>query len=98
MNDLYTSSFNKIYERPPNFCEECGEMLDFNLIKNNCIICQKCGGRVMIDNILAHEVITTDYYSNSKEWISKLKNVQDKMLIRQELQRTTVFYFILYFR
>lgn len=89
------NDFNDVFCRPPNFCFDCGEILDFELIKNNCIICQKCGGEVSIENIISHEEETRDYYTNSKEWVNKLTNVEDKMRTKRELERKTVnFYFI----
>lgn len=39
-NDM--QNFNDLYFRPPNFCECCGEMLDFHVIVKDKIKCQKC--------------------------------------------------------
>ncbi len=45
-------NFNQLYSRPPNFCECCGEMLDFNVIVNDRIKCQKCEDEMPIVNFL----------------------------------------------
>ena len=28
------TNFNEIFNRPPTFCEDCGELLDFEIITN----------------------------------------------------------------
>jgi DNA-directed RNA polymerase subunit RPC12/RpoP len=40
-------NFNELYERPPNFCDDCGDLLDFEIIKNNYIKCQRCDGKIL---------------------------------------------------
>ena len=42
MNEGENKNFNDLYFRPPNFCENCGEMLDFHVIIKDKIKCQKC--------------------------------------------------------
>ncbi len=86
----YEMDFNEIFSRPPNFCGECGEMLDFEKITDNLIMCQKCGGEVEIENVTNHSVETTNYYHNSKDWMNKLANVEDKFRKHQTLKRQTV--------
>jgi hypothetical protein len=82
------NSFNRVFHRPPNFCYDCGDLLDFELIKDNNIICQKCGGEVSIDSVTSHEVRTTDKYTYSKDWKDKLENINQEKLT---LQRQTVY-------
>jgi DNA-directed RNA polymerase I subunit RPA12 len=82
--------FNKIFERPPNFCPECGDLLDFELIVNDMVICQKCGGEMCISNITNHHIETSDEYTTSKDWVNKLKNVEDKFKVRHKLKRSVI--------
>ena len=82
--------FNDIFYRPPNFCEDCGDMLDFELIESGMVLCQKCGGEKEIDSITNHHVETINYYHNSKDWMHKLNNTEDKFLKKQDLTRQTV--------
>ena len=82
------NSFNRVFHRPPNFCYDCGDLLDFELIRDNNIICQKCGGEVSIDSVTSHEVRTTDTYTYSKDWKDKLENINQEKLT---LQRQTVY-------
>ena len=83
--------FNDIYLRPPNFCNDCGDLLDFEIILNENIICSKCGGSLELKTITEHSVITKDVYLNSKEWKNKLDNKEDKLKISQKIIRPTVF-------
>jgi DNA-directed RNA polymerase subunit M/transcription elongation factor TFIIS len=87
MTDSMQTDFNSLYGRPPNFCEDCGDLLDFELIKDDRIICQRCGGAVDIANIIKHEVHTVDTYATSKEWKDKLENIHKE---EKELQRPKV--------
>jgi hypothetical protein len=86
---MIEGDFNTLYGRPPNFCEDCGDLLDFELIENNRIICQRCGGAVLIETIISHEVKTKDTYNTSKEWKNKLENIHRE---EQDLQRPTVLF------
>ena len=76
MEEFEENDFNNIFARPPIFCNYCGDMLDFELIVNKNVICQKCFGETLIDNIASHQIITTDTYSKSKLWVNKLKNIE----------------------
>jgi DNA-directed RNA polymerase subunit RPC12/RpoP len=87
---LKGQDFNIIYGRPPNFCEDCGDMLDFELIEEDRIICQRCGGAVLIKNITQHEIETVDTYTTSKDWKDKLENIYKE---EKQLQRPTVKYY-----
>jgi len=46
------NNFNNLYSRPPNFCEDCGDLLDFNKLNSEFIICQRCDGEIPIVNTL----------------------------------------------
>jgi hypothetical protein len=48
----FIMNFNQLYSRPPNFCECCGEMLDFNVIVKDRIKCQKCEDEMPIVRFL----------------------------------------------
>jgi hypothetical protein len=50
MSEDDCKNFNDFYYRPPNFCESCGEMLDFQIIVNNRVKCQKCEDEMPIVN------------------------------------------------
>ena len=50
-NMAVESTFNEIFNRPPTFCEDCGELLDFEIITNDNVRCQKCGGETPLENI-----------------------------------------------
>lgn len=89
-SEMFDSDFNSIFYRPPNFCQECGEMLDFEIIKNEYVSCQKCGGEVEVEAITNHHVETINYYHNSKDWMNKLANVEDKFKKHQHLKKQTV--------
>jgi DNA-directed RNA polymerase I subunit RPA12 len=86
----YLNDFNKIFSRPPNFCEECGEMLNFEIILNDEVQCQKCGAEKNLDEITNHQVETVNFYHNSKDWVNKLANIEDKFKKHQSLKRQTV--------
>lgn len=90
MNDIDSRDFNKLYSRPPNFCEECGDLLDFQLIFQSDVICQRCGNKTPVEIITNHLIETKDFYHNSKEWKDKLQNIEDKLKVKQELVRSTV--------
>ena len=57
--------FNQLFYRPPNFCIDCGDLLDFEIINNNSVKCQKCGGETELDNIKNHYIETNDKYELS---------------------------------
>lgn len=97
MNDIDSRDFNKLYSRPPNFCEECGDLLDFQLIFQSEVVCQRCGNKTEVETITNHLIETKDFYHNSKEWKDKLQNVEDKLKVKQELVRSTVNKFFLCF-
>jgi DNA-directed RNA polymerase subunit M/transcription elongation factor TFIIS len=94
MNDIDSRDFNKLYSRPPNFCEECGDLLDFQLIFKSEVVCQRCGNKTPVETITNHLIETKDFYHNSKEWKDKLQNVEDKLKVKQELVRSTVNYIL----
>ena len=48
------TNFNEIFNRSTTFCEECGELLDFEIINNYNVKCQKCGGETPLENIKNH--------------------------------------------
>jgi DNA-directed RNA polymerase I subunit RPA12 len=87
---IIDQDFNEIFFRPPNFCGDCGEMLDFELIQNNNVQCQKCGGEVSVESITNFNIKTVNEYQNSREWMNKLANIEDKFKAKQKLQRQTV--------
>ena len=82
--------FNQLFNRPPNFCIDCGELLDFEIINNNFVKCQKCGGETELDNIKNHYIETNDKYESSKIWMNKLKNKEDKLREEQKNERTII--------
>jgi DNA-directed RNA polymerase I subunit RPA12 len=84
------SDFNELFYRPPTFCVECGEMLDFEVISSNNVRCQQCGGETSLDNIKNHYIETVDKYDTSKTWMNKLKNSEDKLHDKQKLKRTII--------
>jgi DNA-directed RNA polymerase I subunit RPA12 len=88
--DYQCEDFNNIFYRPPNFCADCGDMLDFEIIENDMVLCQKCGGEVSVESITNHKIETVSYYHNSKDWMNKLANIEDKFKVKQSLQRQTV--------
>ena len=89
-SEIFDDNFNTIFHRPPNFCQECGEMLDFEIIKHNLVLCQKCGGEVEVEAITTHQVQTVNFYHNSKDWKNKLANIEDKYKTHQTLKKQTV--------
>jgi hypothetical protein len=89
-------NFNDIFGRPPNFCDVCGELLDFELIREDSVECQKCGGLTLIESIIKHEVETVEIYENCKEWMNKLKNKEDKLKAKQTIKRSIVINIIYY--
>jgi len=82
--------FNQLFYRPPNFCIDCGDLLDFEIINNNSVKCQKCGGETELDNIKNHYIETNDKYELSKIWMNKLKNKEDKLREEQKNERTII--------
>lgn len=82
--------FNDLFCRPPTFCDECGELLDFELIKDENIICQRCGGEIALGVIKEHYIETTDTYDQSRLWVNKLKNKEDKLRAQQKVKRTVI--------
>ena len=102
MFDTEGNDFNNLYSRPPNFCEECGDLLDFQVIQQNEVYCQRCGNKTSVELITSHSIQTKDEYHYSKEWKDKLQNTEDKLKAKQELIRSTVnkdfflFIFILF--
>ena len=83
-------NFNEIFSRPPTFCPDCGDLFDFEIIQNNFIICQRCGGKTSIENIKNHCIETEDTYQEYKIWVGKLKNEEDKLRTKQEEKRTII--------
>ena len=82
------ADFNDLFYRPPTFCVDCGELLDFEIINNNNVLCQKCGGETSLENIKNHVIETEDKYEFSKIWVNKLKNREDKL--REERKRNVL--------
>jgi len=41
-------NFNNLFSRPPNFCEDCGDLLDFEIVGKEYITCQRCDGQISI--------------------------------------------------
>ena len=82
--------FNQLFYRPPNFCLDCGDLLDFEKINNNSVKCQKCGGETKLDNIKNHYIETYDKYESSKIWMNKLKNKEDKLREEQKNERNII--------
>jgi DNA-directed RNA polymerase I subunit RPA12 len=82
--------FNQLFYRPPNFCLDCGDLLDFEIINNNSVKCQKCGGETKLDNIKNHYIETYDKYESSKIWMNKLKNKEDKLREEQKNERNII--------
>jgi DNA-directed RNA polymerase I subunit RPA12 len=82
--------FNQLFYLPPNFCIDCGDLLDFEIINNNSVKCQKCGGETELDNIKNHYIETNDKYELSKIWMNKLKNKEDKLREEQKNERTII--------
>lgn len=90
MSSESIEDFNDLFFRPPSFCDECGELLDFEIIKKNNIICQKCGGEIPLDVIREHFIQTKDTYEQSRVWVNKLKNKEDKLRAQQKVKRTVI--------
>lgn len=84
------NDFNSIFFRPPNFCAECGEMLDFEIVENGMVQCQKCGGEASVEEITTHNTETESLYHNSKEWMNKLANIEDKFRAKQHLKKQII--------
>ena len=82
--------FNDIFNRPPTFCEECGNLLDFEIINNYSVKCQKCGGETPLSNIKNHTIESTEKFELSKLWMSKLKNEEDKLRQEQKVKKAVV--------
>ena len=83
-----SEDFNDKFYRPPNFCLQCGDLLDFELISSDCVKCQKCGGESSLDAIKNHYITTDDIYDYSRDWMNKLMNREDKLRTEQEVKRT----------
>ena len=79
---IVESTFNDVFNRPPTFCEDCGELLDFEIIINNNVRCQKCGGETPLGNIKNHFIESEEKFEMSKEWMNKLKNIYLVILIK----------------
>ena len=86
----HKNDFNDLFYRPPNFCIDCGDLLDFEIINNNNVKCQKCGGETSLDNIKNHVIETEEKYEFSKIWVNKLKNKEDKLRTEQKNERTII--------
>lgn len=84
------NDFNSLFHRPPNFCSDCGNLMNFEIIKDNYVICQVCGNNTLVDQITNHVVEVKSEYNYSKAWKNKLHNIEDKKKKKQELVRTTV--------
>ena len=84
------ADFNELFYRPPTFCVDCGELLHFEIINNNNVLCQKCGGETSLENIKNHVIETEDKYEFSKIWVNKLKNREDKLREERKTERTII--------
>ena len=84
------TNFNEIFNRPPTFCEDCGELLDFEIIINNNVRCQKCGGETPLENIKDHFIESEEKFELSKEWMNKLKNKEDKLRQEQKAKKAVI--------
>ena len=82
--------FNEIYSRPPNFCSQCGDLLDFEIIRDNFIVCQKCNNLVDINIIISHQLESKNEYYNYKEWKDKLENKEDRLKKQQDIIKSTI--------
>ena len=89
-NMVIESTFNDVFNRPPTFCEDCGELLDFEIITNNGVKCQKCGGETPLENIKNHFIESEEKFEMSKEWMNKLKNKEDKLRQEQKVKRAII--------
>ena len=85
-----TLNFNDVFNRPPTFCEECGELLDFEIINNYSVKCQKCGGETPLENIKNHFIESEEKFELSKLWMNKLKNTEDKLRQEQKVKKAVV--------
>ena len=84
------TNFNDIFNRPSTFCEECGELLDFEIINNYNVKCQKCGGETPLENIKNHFIESEEKFESSKLWMNKLKNTEDKLRKEQKIKKTII--------
>lgn len=84
-----STDFNNKFYRPPNFCLECGELFDFEVIQSDKVICQRCGGETKLETIKTHCIETDDLYDSSREWMDNLKNKADKLRVDQKEVRAT---------
>ena len=84
------STFNEAFNRPPTFCEDCGELLDFEIITNDNVRCQKCGGETPLENIKNHYIESEEKFEMSKEWMNKLKNKEDKLRQEQKVKKAII--------
>ena len=84
------SNFNEIFNRPPTFCEDCGELLDFEIITNNNVICQKCGGEKPLEKIKNHFIESVEKFELSKIWMNKLKKKEDILRQGQKVKKAII--------
>lgn len=74
----------------PIFCQTCGDMLDFQIIRNNKVTCQKCGDEIPVETISEHKEETHSQYTSYKDWKNKLDNTEDKFKKSQEVVKSTI--------
>ena len=82
--------FNELFYRPPTFCIDCGELLNFEIFNGDNVKCQQCGGETSLENIKNHCIETSDKYEFSKVWVNKLKNREDKLRAQQKSKRSII--------
>ena len=74
----------------PVFCQTCGDMLDFEVIKADKVICQRCGSGIGTKEISTYIEKTTSSYYGYKDWKNKLENISDNLNTHQNLTRAKV--------
>ena len=84
------TDFNDVFNRPPNFCVDCGQLLDFELINNFSVKCQKCGGETPLDAIKNHYIESNETFEFSKLWMNKLKHTEDKLREEQKNKKAVI--------
>ena len=84
------TTFNEAFNRPPTFCEVCGELLDFEIINSKSVKCQKCGGETPLENIKNHFIESEEKFEFSKEWMNKLKNKEDQLRKEQKVKKAII--------
>ena len=84
------TDFNDVFNRPPNFCVDCGQLLDFELINNFSVKCQKCGGETSLDTIKNHYIESSETFELSKLWMNKLKHKEDKLREEQKNKKAVI--------